>query len=166
MATTTTFEKYGVPISLSVQKAAQSKHKKRKGVAYPFVRVLSSTVTGGFIHSLTGQGSYVSSSAGKSLIRNNLRQLLLTQKGERVMLPDYGLDMNRFLFEPLDKTLFTLIKREVVLNISRYFPLARILSINVLSDELTADRSQLKIGLTIQLQDESLDIFDVEVSVR
>jgi len=166
MATTTTFEKYGVPISLSVQKANKSKHRKRKGVGYPFVKSLSTTVTGGFIQSLSNQGSYINSASGKELVRNNLRQLLLTQKGERLMLPDYGLDMNRFLFEPLDQTLFHLIKREVILNVSKYFPVAKILSISVVSKDTNLEQSQLLIGLTIQLQDESLDIFDVQVSVR
>lgn len=166
MATTTTFEKYGVPITIEVQKAATSKTRERKGLAYPLVQSLSKTVTGGFIHSPSSQGHYFSPASGKSLIRNNLRQLLLTQKGERLMLPDFGLDMARFLFEPLDQTLFFLIRREIVLNITKYFRNIRIIKVNVASDDLSSDKNQLFIGLTLQLLDESLDVFDIQVSVR
>ena len=35
----------------------------------------------------------------RELIKQNLKMLLLTNKGERVMIPEYGIGMNRFLFE-------------------------------------------------------------------
>ena len=166
MATTTTFEKYGVPISLSISKAVSSKSASRKGFAYPLVQILGGTIAGGVINAPSRQGNYVNSSSGKDLIRNNLRQLLLTQKGERVMIPDYGLNLQRFLFEPLDQTLFYLLRVDIVSNLTKYFPIVKVLKLSILSSDVDSDRGQLNIGLTLQLQDESLDIFDIEVSVN
>ena len=37
-----------------------------------------------------------------SAIKQAIVNLLLTNKGERVLLPDYGSDIRSFLFEPLD----------------------------------------------------------------
>ena len=37
-----------------------------------------------------------------SAIKQAIVNLLLTNKGERVMQPDYGSDIRSFLFEPLD----------------------------------------------------------------
>tara|TARA_R110000782_G_scaffold102791_4_gene190147 strand:+ start:18544 stop:19044 length:501 start_codon:yes stop_codon:yes gene_type:complete len=165
MATTTTIEKYGVPISLEIQRAVTSKKKKIVGLVYPLVQDATRTISGGVVRSPANQGNYINSGSGKSLIRNNLRQLLSTQKGERIMLPDYGLSMHRFLFEPLDQTLFYLIRREVILNITKYFKQVKILNIAVVSSPREQERSILRIDLTLQLLDQSLDIFDVQVAV-
>jgi len=165
MATTTQFNKYGVNTTLSIKKSAASKHKQRLGLAYPLVEVLGDTVTGGFIQQNKEQSNYFSKSQGLSLIRNNLRQLLLCEKGERVMLPDYGLNLNRFLFEPLDKTTFQLIKNDIVKTIEKYFSIAKIISLQVMSEDIDIGRSQLVVSLTLQLVDESLNLFDIEVRV-
>ena len=166
MATTTTIEKYGVPITLAIQKAVTSKKRQKLGLAYPLVQSTSTTIAGGFVNAPGGQGNYINASSGKALLRNNLRQLLLTQKGERIMFPDYGLSMNKYLFEPLDETLYYLIRREVTLNIVKYFPQARLLTIAVVSNDRDSADSILRIDLTLQALDESLDIFDIEVSIR
>lgn len=164
MAITTTFEKFGVPLTLSVEKAVTSKTKKRAGFRYPLASDLGSTISGGIIQSPSKQ-KYFGPATGIALIRNNLRQLLLTQKGERVMIPDYGLDLQRYLFEPIDKTLFYLIKKDISDTISKYFSIARILKIRVFSDERDLENSTLRVSLTLQLKDESLDMFDIEVTI-
>lgn len=42
---------------------------------------------------------------GKDDVQSSIEILLSTGVGERVMLPDYGADMQRLLFEPLNTTL-------------------------------------------------------------
>ena len=37
----------------------------------------------------------------KTQIKTNLKNLLLTQKGERLMQPDFGSDLKKLVFEPL-----------------------------------------------------------------
>ena len=37
-----------------------------------------------------------------SAIKQAIQNLLLTNKGERLMNPEYGSDIRRYLFEPLD----------------------------------------------------------------
>ena len=59
-------------------------------------------------------GPYFCKSSGVELFRNNLRQLLLTTKGERVMLPNFGANLKRYLFEPLDQVSFSQIKAQIV----------------------------------------------------
>tara|TARA_R110002020_G_scaffold281534_5_gene497284 strand:- start:61546 stop:62046 length:501 start_codon:yes stop_codon:yes gene_type:complete len=165
MATTTTHTTYGVPVSLAIQKSNQSKRQQRYGLSYPLSVPLDDTVTGAYLKKASSQANYFNKSSGVSLIRNNLRQLLLTEKGSRVMLPDYGLDLKRYLFEPLDETTFFLIRRDILQTISRYFSIARPLSLKVFSDDRDTENNRLYIELTLQLMDESLDIFDVEVTL-
>ena len=163
MATTTTHDIFGVPATLSVKKSISSQRKRRAGFSYPLIEPLQNTVPPGVPPKNTSQSNYFNQAYGIELIRNNLRQLLLTQKGERVMLPDFGLDLRRYVFEPLDETTFNLIKRDILLTISTYFSIAKPLVLKVSSDDTDAENGILRVSLTLQLLDESLDIFDVEV---
>ena len=45
-------------------------------------------------------GFYSLTTQYKEQIQQNLKNLLLTSPGERVMLPDFGVGLRHFLFEP------------------------------------------------------------------
>ena len=166
MATTTTHDTYGAAVSIAVQRNAASQFKRKAGFVYPLTGSFK-TVTGSpaSLQNNTSEGEYFSQSYGVSLIRNNLRQLLLCEKGERVMLPNYGLSLQRYVFEPLDETTYYLVKNDILRTLSTYFSIVQVISLNVYSSGIEANRSQLVIRLTLQLMDSSLDIFDVEVNL-
>jgi phage baseplate assembly protein W len=68
------------------------------------------------------------------LIKESLKQILLTQKGERVMRPDFGADVYRFVFENNHAALATLIQTEVARAIGTYEP--RVILLNVTVDRI------------------------------
>ena len=166
MATTTTHNTYGVEVSLAVQRNAASKNKRKAGLVYPLTGSFKS-VTGvpTALQDNNSEGDYFSQSYGVSLIKNNLRQLLLCEKGERIMLPNYGMSLQRYIFEPLDETTYYLIKNDILRTLNTYFSIVNVISLNVYSTGLEANRQQLVVRLTLQLLDNSLDIFDVEVNL-
>ena len=166
MATTTTHNIYGAETSIAVKRASASKFKRRSGLVYPLTGTFK-TVTGQppALQNNTSEGGYFSQCYGLTLIRNNLRQLLLCEKGERVMLPDYGMSLQRYIFEPLDETTYELIKMDILRTLKKYFSIVHVISLSVFSSPLQANRSQLAVKLTLQLKDESLDIFDAEVTI-
>ena len=55
-------------------------------------------------------------------IRSNLIHLLLTRKGTRYFLPDFGTRLYEFIFEPLDGVTFESIKDDIRDNVSKYIP--------------------------------------------
>ena len=57
-----------------------------------------------------------------SAIKQSIVNLLLTNKGERLMNPEYGSDIRRFLFEPLDYGTSALVKQNIVTTIGRFEP--------------------------------------------
>ena len=81
------------------------------------------------------------------------------------MLPQYGISLQKYLFEPLDETTYFLIKNDILRTLKEYFSIVNVISLSVFSGALDADRSQLIIKLTLQILDESLDIFDAEVTI-
>ena len=168
MATTTEHNLYGTDVSLSVKRVASSKYKKKSGFVYPLIGKFE-TVTGGALQKNTSQKGYFNTAYGVSLIRNNLRQLILCEKGSRIMLPDYGLSLQKYLFEPLDETTYFLIKNDILRTLRTYFSMVNVISLRVLSnlqnDMRSPEKNQLLVTLTLQLMDESLDIFDVQVNI-
>jgi len=166
MAITTTHNNYGAETSISVRRAITSKTKSRFGFVYPLAGSFKTAIGAPpELRTNLKEGGYFSKAQGISLIKNNLRQLLLCERGERIMLPNYGISLQKFLFEPLDETTFYLIKTEILKTLQTYFSIANVITISVLSNELEAVRSQIVVKLTLQLMDGSLDIFDAEVKV-
>jgi phage baseplate assembly protein W len=55
-------------------------------------------------------------------IRNNLIHLLLTRKGSRYFLPDFGTRLYEYIFEPLDGPKFSDIEFEIRDSVEKYIP--------------------------------------------
>jgi len=60
--------------------------------------------------------------SGTNQIKSDLLILLLTNPGERVMLPDYGVGLNEFIFEPNDFTLAQQVKERIINAINTWEP--------------------------------------------
>lgn len=55
-------------------------------------------------------------------IRSNLLHLVLTRKGTRYFLPNFGTRLLEFLFEPLDGSTFSDIEAEIRDSVEEYIP--------------------------------------------
>ena len=55
-------------------------------------------------------------------IRSDLIHLLLTKKGSRYYLPDFGTRLYEYLFEPFDGLTFDAIESDIRDSVSRYMP--------------------------------------------
>jgi len=72
----------------------------------------------------------------RDAIRADLLHLLLTNKGERLYLPDFGSDLRKFIFEPNDSITHDDIKKSLNDSISRYIPNLIVNSINFRNDDI------------------------------
>ena len=123
------------------------------GLHYP----LGSSKNGGVFNKISGI----------NMIKGAVEQLLLTERGERVMLPNYGCNLRRYLFQPLDETTFDNIRREIEISFNNYIVGARIAKIGVFptGDSGPAGGNSLKVILSLKLEKSDLEIFDVEVKI-
>ena len=53
-----------------------------------------------------------SKTKGIELLKSQLIQFIKTERGERVMLPNFGLSLRRYLFEPITEDLIINLKKE------------------------------------------------------
>jgi phage baseplate assembly protein W len=71
----------------------------------------------------------------KQAIKSDLVHLLLTNKGERLYLPDFGANLRQYLFEPNDDASANAVKNEINEAIKKFIP-----NLNV--TELTVTKSE------------------------
>jgi len=64
-------------------------------------------------------------------VRSNLIHLLLTRKGYRYYLPDFGTRLYEYIFEPLDGPTFSEIEGEIRDSVERYMPGVQITNISI-----------------------------------
>ena len=64
----------------------------------------------------------------KDEIKQNLKNLLLTSPGERMMNPDFGVGLRNFLFEPREQTISGL-RQRIQNQVSKYMPFIRNLKV-------------------------------------
>ena len=86
--------------------------------------------------------------------KSNLKNLLLTMKGERPMQPEFGSDVHKLLFEPIDDTLEDSIKSIIVTDIQNWLPYILIDKIVVKTNDADVDRSRVEVSIDFHLSDD------------
>lgn len=76
----------------------------------------------------SGDG-YTSIKKLKTLIKQNFKMLILTNPGERVMNPDFGVGIRQFLFENFESDVYARIDNRIREQTSIYLPVVSIESI-------------------------------------
>lgn len=69
---------------------------------------------------ISADNGQVEISAENRNIRESVRIILLTEPGERLLHPEFGTGLRRFLFENMDSQTEEMIKREVRLSLYRF----------------------------------------------
>lgn len=83
-----------------------------------------------FVDSFTGRYLDVTNST-EGEIRANLVHLLLTRKGSRYFLPDFGTRLYEYIFEPLDGPTFSDIESEIRDTVRTYMPNLQVINVTV-----------------------------------
>jgi|6_EtaG_2_1085325.scaffolds.fasta_scaffold00086_25 phage baseplate assembly protein W len=66
----------------------------------------------------------------KHLVRQNLKMLVLTTPGERVMLPDYGVGLRAYLFQNFQQDTIAQIDARIRQQVRKYMPAVSIESVS------------------------------------
>ncbi len=145
---------YGVNPPKQISLELTSRSKENYGLAFPTGKKKGA----GDFHKQTGI----------TLLQNNLEQLLLTEKGERVMFPQFGLSLRKFLFEPLTQELFINIKYEIINSINTFFPGVSIQKIVVTESDVVNVEGGMGLDITLYLSAVELNntIFAVGVTIK
>ncbi len=72
-------------------------------------------------------GAYELNKTIKEAVKQNLRNMLLTQPGERVMDPLFGLGLKSYLFENFSTFVAADIRNDLIFQIEKYMPFIELL---------------------------------------
>jgi phage baseplate assembly protein W len=78
---------------------------------------------------------------GIGQVKSDLLVLLLTEPGERVMLPEFGTPLKKFLFEPSTSSLVDSVKETIANSIKMWEPRIAVSQIEVTNSADSIDKS-------------------------
>ena len=105
------------------------------------------------------QGFYLDmSSTDAGAIRSDLMHLILTQKGQRLYMPDFGTDLLKYIFDPNDTKMLSDIKFDINETVKKYIPNLKINDILKNPDSY----KQKTDGFKTFIDKKSKSFFDIE----
>jgi phage baseplate assembly protein W len=90
------------------------------------------------------EGYFASTSTTLSAVKNNIRYLLLTARGERIMHPDLGINVRNLLFEQMTEEVLEAVDNDIRTNIKKWLPFVTIKNIEI-NDSSTQDLNVLSV---------------------
>tara|TARA_Y100000310_G_scaffold300358_1_gene335982 strand:+ start:122 stop:586 length:465 start_codon:yes stop_codon:yes gene_type:complete len=153
MSLSNTINVHGITPKSQQKLEVTSRSKKTYGFTFPLGVSL-------------GAGDY-NRESGIALLKNNLEQLIQTEKGERIMIPQYGMSLKRFLFQPLTEELFVRIRHEVLTSIDQFMPEVVVKKLQVLESDTINVEGGMGLILKLSLVATKLNntIFEVGVKI-
>ena len=120
------------------------------GIDYPF-------------HKSNGvEGWFKSTSTTIESVKNNVKLLLRTERGERLMQPNLGVALKRFLFQQIDSDTIVAMQDEIIDTMNFWLPFVEIKDIQVAADD---DRNTIKINITFNIIRDPNTLRSVEVEI-
>ena len=155
MAANTTVFRFGRRPTKYEDQAPRAKRREIYGLTFPLGKNKES-------------GGFFKKNSGREMIRQAVVQLLRTEKGERLMLPNFGCNLRKYLFQPITEELFNNIKETKAVSFQNYIVGARLLKVGVFEtgEYSSAGGNQIKVVLSVQLSTDDLQVFDVEAKIQ
>ena len=97
-------------------------------------------------------------------VRHNLRNLLLTNVGERVYQPEFGSRLRELCFEQLDDTLPQRIEDEVRRAVNFWLPYVNIVQIETLTEEDNKSKIFVRVKFSTTLNSQTLQQIELDAT--
>jgi len=93
----------------------------------------------------------------------NAKNLLLTNKGERIMQPEFGCDLRNFLFENITEQTLIDIENSIRSSFEYWLPYIFINDLQVVPSE---DNNRINISLSISLEGNKFDTRSIQLELQ
>lgn len=104
--------------------------------------------------SFSTEGGYTLNKSIIEVFKQNLKNLILTNPGERIFDSKFGVGLKRFLFEPRTEEVNQAIKNRIYIQVAEYMPFIDIRAIDIANDE--NDENTIYLSITYFIKNISL----------
>ena len=108
-----------------------------------------------------GDGYFATTKTTMESVITDIKTLLMTQRGERVMQPLLGMNIRRFLFEQITENTVIEIENDIVETFSTWLPFVELNDINI--DTGDQDRNKIKIDIKFNIANAPTELESVGV---
>ena len=112
------------------------------------------------------EGYFLSTTTTIEAVKNNVKLLLSTDKGERIFQPNLGIGLRRFLFEPITGETTLAIQNEIIDTFNFWLPFITVKDIQV--ETTSADGTnlnQISINVIFNLDKDPNTLESVQVQI-
>ena len=112
------------------------------------------------------EGYFLSTTTTIEAVKNNVKLLLSTDKGERIFQPNLGIGLRRFLFEPITGETTLAIQNEIIDTFNFWLPFVTIQDIQI--ETTSADgtnQNQISINVIFNLNKDPNTLESVQVQI-
>tara|TARA_R100000908_G_C3695717_1_gene108234 strand:+ start:300 stop:713 length:414 start_codon:yes stop_codon:yes gene_type:complete len=106
-------------------------------------------------HNLTG--FFRQSKTIPQQVKSNIKNLLLTSKGERVFQPDFGCDLRDLLFEQINSETLDGVDNSIRIALDTWLPYVNINDLIIVQDESNPNEITITLEYSTTLQPDALD---------
>jgi|MDSW01.1.fsa_nt_gb phage baseplate assembly protein W len=100
----------------------------------------------------------------KTLLRQNLKMLILTAPGERIMEPDFGAGLRNYLFTNYGEDVPVVIDRKIREQVRVYMPIINLIDIQFDTSTAAQDTNSLGIRIIYSVPDVGVeDLLDLTI---
>ena len=107
------------------------------------------------------EGWFASTSTTIEAVKNNIRNLIQTHQGERLMQPKLGMNLRKYLFQPFDEEVGFGIQQDIVDTFGRWLPFVSIRDIEV----DMPDNNILNINIIFSISQDPSQLESVSVTI-
>jgi|TARA_Y100000310_G_scaffold664_1_gene954 phage baseplate assembly protein W len=124
------------------------------GIDYPF-------------HKSNGvEGWFASTDTTIKAVKNNIKMLLNTNKGERLMQPNLGINLRKFLFEQYNDEARIAIQNEILDTFKTWLPFVEIKELDINMEETDAiGKNKMSIFITFNIMRDPNTLESIQVEI-
>jgi len=90
-------------------------------------------------------------------VKSNIRNLLLTEKGERVFQPNFGSNLKSLLFEQITPTTLENIENNIRESLSTWLPYVNVNNLVAVQDDRNSNQILISLEYSTTLEPDALD---------
>tara|TARA_R110001583_G_scaffold43522_1_gene138472 strand:+ start:710 stop:1153 length:444 start_codon:yes stop_codon:yes gene_type:complete len=112
------------------------------------------------------EGYFTSTSTTIEAVKNNIRNLINTHQSERLMQPQLGMDLRKYLFEQFsDETAFS-IQNDIVDTFKKWLPFVEIQDIQVsMSDDSSIGKNTMNVTILFNITQDPNTLESVSIEI-